>query len=44
MKAKDVIDVIQLLEDEGIEVWLYGGWGGSSEVPQRVYRLGHSFC
>lgn len=27
MKAKDVVEIVQLLEDEGIKVWLDGGWG-----------------
>jgi hypothetical protein len=34
MKAKDVVKITQLLEDEGIEVWLDGGWGGSNGVPR----------
>lgn len=27
MEAKDVVEVIQLLEDGNIDVWLDGGWG-----------------
>lgn len=27
MKAKDVIDLYKLLEENGIEIWVDGGWG-----------------
>ena len=36
MKAKDVVEVVQLLEGNGIQVWLDGGWGVDALLEEQT--------
>ena len=36
MKARDVVEVVQLFERNGIQVWLDGGWGVDALLEEQT--------